>query len=692
MLAMRLPVLVAASMVGTTGLFAQDTSIARLPPMVTVTRQPPRSPFDLPFGISVAQPDSMRPGQAHIAADQTLLMIPGLVVANRNNPSQDVRVSVRGFGARSQFGVRSLRVMRDGMPLTLPDGQTPLDYLDLESVGRIEVIRGTAAALYGNASGGVIDIRSADPSEQAEPEARVWFGSNALQRSALVMSGTSGALSYQGNIGETAADNFRAYSHQRLTNGFGKVSTTVAGTSISLIGLGLHMPVAENPGALTQAQLDANPEMADSQSVAKRARKAVDQIQIGLLANRAFGPARLSFTGYGGTRSLYNPLTFAVVDVERTISGASLRGDLDVARVAGLRLSAGADFQLQNDNRKNWANCNGQATATANCPKVNVEQGVLQLDQREFVTGFGPYALVDLERGRFHADAGVRSDAVRFELDDHFLSDLRDDSGRRTLRAVSPMGGIGWRLTKFTSLFANVTTAFETPTTTELGNQSDGSAGLNRDLQPQYSTTMEAGFKGLLRDVSYDLAGFHTRVRDELIPFQIPGGNGRTYFRNAGATRRDGVEVSGEWSPDWIDLSWAYGYSHFRFINFVSGTNQFAGKAIPGIPEHQVQLSATHRIGRGFAVAEWLVKSRVWANDANTVSARRFDVLNLRAGKDLVMSQLVVSPTVAVNNVLDRRYAGSVAVNATTTGPGANKFFEPAPGRTLLMGARVLRR
>jgi iron complex outermembrane recepter protein len=679
------------SVFAATSAFAQDTSVAKLPPMVTVTRQPARSPFDLPFGISVAEPDSLRPGQAHIAADQTLLMIPGLTVANRNNPSQDVRVSVRGFGARSQFGVRSLRVMRDGMPLTLPDGQTPLDYLDLESVGRIEVIRGTAAALYGNASGGIIDIRSADPSQQAEPEARVWFGSNDLRRSAVVMSGTSPSLTYQGNVGETIADNYRAYSHQRLTNGFGRVSTVLAGTSISVVGLGLHMPVAENPGALTEAQLDATPRMADSQSVAKRARKEVDQMQVGVSASRAFGPGLISFNAYGGTRGLYNPLTFAVVDVERTISGASLRGDLDVAKVSGLRLSAGADFQLQNDNRKNWANCNGQATVTANCPTLKVEKGVLQLDQRELVTGFGPFARVGLERGRLRADAGVRSDAVRFQLVDHFLSDLRDDSGRRTLRAVSPMGGVAWRVTRLASLFANVTTAFETPTTTELGNQADGSAGLNRDLNPQYSTTVESGLRGIIRAISYDVAGFHTRVRDELIPFQIPGGNGRTYFRNAGATRRDGVEVSGEWSPALVDLSWAYGYSHFRFINFVSGTTQFAGKTIPGIPEQQIQLSATRRFGRGFGVAEWQVKSRVWANDANTVFARRFDVLNLRAGHDLVMSRLVVAPTVAVNNVFDRRYVGSVAVNATTTGPGANKFFEPAPGRTLLIGARVLR-
>src|SRR5258708_1790277 len=361
------------------------------------------------------------------------------------------------------------------MPLTLPDGQTPLDYLDLESVGRIEVIRGAASALYGNASGGVIDIHSVDPTAIVEPEARVWMGSNATRRTTAVVSGMTGGYSYQGNVGQTVADNYRAFSHQRLTNGFARVSTTLGGTAFSLVGLGLHMPVAENPGALTQAQLDSAPQMADAQSVAKKARKEVDQLQIGVSVLRRVGPGTISVGAYGGTRSLYNPLTFAVVDVGRTIAGGSIRGDFDIAAVNGLRLTIGGDYQRQDDARKNWANCNGLTATSASCPSISTEKGVLQLDQRELVTGGGPYARLELERGRTRANAGARSDAVRFELDDYFLGDGRDDSGVRTLHAISPMAGLAVRLTRLASIYAKFATAFETPTTTELDNLDYGS-------------------------------------------------------------------------------------------------------------------------------------------------------------------------------------------------------------------------
>jgi iron complex outermembrane receptor protein len=671
-------------------LVAQDSIPRRLPPVVTVTRDVQRSPLDLPFAISNLRPDSISPGQTHTQVDQTLGLLPGVTVANRTNPSQDTRVSVRGFGARSQFGARSIRILRDGIPLTLPDGQTPIDYLDLESVGRVEVIRGPAAALYGNASGGVIDLRSsAPPSVPLAVQARSWNAGAGLERYTGLFGGSAGTAAYQGNIGRTQSDGYRQYAHQRLTNAFARVATKLGATELSLLGMGMDMPLAENPGALTRAQVDSAPEQADRFSVQKKARKVVHQVQLGLSGRTPIGSdGEVAAQVYGGTRSLYNPLTFAVVGVDRRQGGASARITVPW-KLGGTtnRLSAGADAQWLNDARKNWANCNAVPTANASCPSVTTERGVLTLNQRELVSSLGPYLRDEIDVGRVRAMAGLRADRVRFEVRDRYLSDGRDDSGIRTLNAVSPMLGVAARVSPFQSFYATVGSAFETPTTTELGNQADGSAGLNRDLKPQYSTTYEVGSKGVaIRNLQYDVSVFRTEVRDELIPFEVPGGNGRTYYRNAGRTRREGAELALSTDVGPVSLVTAYALSRFRFREFVSGTAQYGGNTIPGIPEHQVQATATWHLPRAFVVSEAIAKSRVFVNDANATSAPGFAVFNLRAGATASFGKPWLSPMIGVQNLFDRKYVGSVAINASGASIAATKFYEPAPGRTWFVG------
>ena len=428
-------------------LAAQDTLPRRLPP-VTVTRDAGRSPLDLPFAISTTRPDSLVPGLTHTLIEQTLALLPGVTVANRVNPSQDTRVSIRGFGARSQFGARSIRILRDGMPLTLPDGQTPIDYLDLESVGRVEVIRGATAALYGNAAGGVIDLRSIEPPDAPlSVQGRFFRGADGLhgganqRRFSGLFGGRVGGFGLEGNIGDTKSTGYRDYAHQKLTNAFVRATRTVGRTDLAFIGMGLDMPVAENPGAITLAQADSAPWQADRLSVQKKARKAVHQVQLGFSATQHFnGGGELFVQGYGGTRTLYNPLTFAVVGIDRRQSGGALRLTLPQA-IGSMtnRFSVGADAQWLDDARKNWANCNGLATANATCPSLATEKGNLSLDQSELVSNIGPYVRDEIEVGRLRASAGVRSDRVRFELRDHFLSDGRNDSGIRTMKAVSPI-------------------------------------------------------------------------------------------------------------------------------------------------------------------------------------------------------------------------------------------------------------
>ncbi|MGQ0712594.1 MAG: TonB-dependent receptor family protein [Gemmatimonadaceae bacterium] len=677
----------------------EPTAPTTLPPVVvTVTRDVARSPLELPFAITRVNPDSLRPGQRNLTADETLLLVPGVAVANRNNPTQDPRISVRGFGARAAFGVRSVRMLRDGIPLTLPDGQTPTDYLDLASIGSVEVIRGSAAALYGNAAGGVVDFRSSPPaSEPIAVEARMLAGSYDLRRWSGGVSGTLAPLRYHTLITRTTQDGYRRYARQETTHGSARVLHDIGGTELAWQLQLFSMPVAENPGALTASEMAADPRLAVPAFVTRRARKHVDQAQLSLTASRPLAEGEVIVSLFGGTRDLDNPLTFAVVAIDRASYGASMRVTSPV-RLLGMRhrLSAGLDLQRLDDNRKNFENCNGVVTGSAACPGAGtVERGALRLDQREHITSIGPFVRDEIEVGeRVQLHIGLRADYVVFDIEDRFIvppgpAENPDDSGRRTLRAWSPMAGIIARLGTLTAAYANVSTAFETPTATELGNRPDGAGGINRELDPQHATTVEAGVKGILATrLRYDAAAFVTTVRGELIPFEVPGAAGRRYFRNAGRTMRRGAEGGLELTLGSTMLASSYNYSDFRFDEYAittgSVTETFDDKRIPGIPVHQLQAAVTQRWRQLFATAELIASSRQFVDDQNDAAAAGWTIANVRAGGSFAVGGAEVSPVVSLHNALDRTYVGAVVINAA-----GGRYYEPAPERSISIGVKV---
>lgn len=681
------------SLGGGTGLAAQeDSASTRLDPVVvTVTRSPGRSLLGSPFALSVTRPDSTRPGQRLTAVDESLALIPGLASASRNNPSQDPRLSIRGFGARSAFGVRGVRVLRDGMPLTLPDGQTPLDYMSLESVGRIEVMRGSASALYGNASGGVIDILSAEPTvSPLSVDAKQWAGSDDFLRSVLAISGTAGGIGYVADVARTSSDGARDHSRSRSFSGFGRALYAAKRSRFSLSVMGLDNPVAQNPGALTIEELRDDPRAADPQSSRRKARKAVRQVQIGSSITHDLPRGSISLSAFGGSRSLDNPLTFAVVEIGRHTWGASgaLRNNM---RVGALNhaFAAGVDMQWQNDLRRNYAVCAdtiAPTSPTATCPDIASERGIVTLDQRELVSSTGIYVSDDVSlTRRVSITGGIRADRVRFEVQDRLVRPSNpDDSGERSLHSVNPIAGVVARLTPLTSLYGNVSSAFETPTATELGNQPDGRAGINEELDPQRSVTFEAGVRGFSGMLSYDVAAYSTRVTDELVPFEIPGGNGRRYFRNAGRTSRRGVEAGGEYRLGQLAVMASYNYSRFRFEEFLSGTADYGGNGIPGIPRHRLQAAATVSGGRSFAVLESEVSGASFADDANTFRAPGYSAFHLRAGVKPKIGTARIAVVAGIQNVLDRAYAPSLAVNAARL-----RYFEPAAPRSLSLGVSI---
>ena len=655
---------------------------------VTIAREAARSTLELPFAVTRTTPDSARPGLAHASLDELLQHLPGVTVSNRGNPTQDPRIAIRGFGARSAFGVRGIRVLRDGIPLTLPDGQTPVDYLDLESVGSIEVIRGSASALYGNAAGGVIDIRTADPPTSGfASRVRLWGDSEDGRRITVFGGGAASAGSYQLHATASETDGYRRHAQQELRSAFVRAGGEVLGARFAVQGMGYDMPEARNPGALTQVQARSDPRMADAANVAKRAGKAVQQAQLGFTVERPIARATVEASLYGGTRALDNPLAFRVIDIGRVTYGGGLRARMPV-RTGAIphRLGVGVDLQWQDDDRRNFENCNGEPTS-ADCPRPGAERGAVLLDQRERISSIGISAHDEVVLGsRLLITGAVRADRVRFRVDDALIDGTDpDDSGERTLSALSPMAGVVFQLPRRVSLYANLSSAFETPTVTELATQPDGSAGLNPDLDPQYATTLEAGVKGTLFSMMrYDVAAFATRVRDELIPYEVPGGGGRRYFRNAGRTHRTGAEAGLTLFAGGVEAGLAASYFDFTFSDYVVDGVSYAGNQLPGIPRQQLQTYLTWRPGRLFVSTEAIATASAPGDDANQVRIPGYEVVHLRAGGTPFRNASWFSPVIGVQNLFDRMYTPSINVNAT-----GGKYYEPAPGRVFNVGLTV---
>lgn len=685
-----LPALVALLPSFTVRAQGPDTTALLAPVLVTVSRDASRPALELPFGVSRLALDADRPGTRRASLTEALLFIPGVTVSHRFNPTQDPRLSVRGFGARSAFGIRGVRVLRDGVPVTAADGQTAVDVVDLESLGAAEILRGSAGALYGNSSGGVVDFRTPAPPDSGGRARVTGFFAGSIARASATAARRAGPLGLQGTITRSAGDGPRDYSTFESTNLLADARWTGwGGTRLQLQASLYDAPDAENPGALTRAEMERDPTLADSLSEARKAGKAVRQSMLSLQAARDVGRASLMATVHGGARSLDNPQSFAIIELERQTAGASLQAQAPVG--AALRVAAGLDLLRQDDDRRNFTNCAGRTGPERNpatCPTA-ADRGSLTLDQRERVSSAGAYARAEYAAtDRLSLTGTLRTDRSRFAVLDRRTTGAAELS--RSMSAVSPMVGVNWRIGPLVAAYASVSTSFETPTTTELANQPDGSGGLNTGLQPQRGVSYEAGVKGLGGGgLRYDVALFRIATEDELIPFEIPGGAGRRYFRNAGQTSRLGLEaaVSGRAGP--VSVGTSATWLRYEYDDFVVAGTSYGGKRVPGVAPLVLAAFANVAPGWGTVAVDAQHVSRQALNDANTDWADAYVVVNARVALRLP-TQLAVEPVVGIDNLFDRTYPANVVVNANQTlPPERRRYYEPGAGRTYYILVRM---
>jgi iron complex outermembrane receptor protein len=646
----------------------------------------------LPYAAGLLGKAELQSLEATVSLDESLAQIPGVLVDNRYNFALGVRISVRGFGARSQFGVRNVRIIQDGIPLTLPDGQSQTGNLDLAAAGRIEVIRGPASALYGNASAGVISVRTESaPAVPFRPEVGLLAGGYGkdrfYQKYDVKLGGRQSRFDYLGHLSYFDTDGFRTHSRARHTLLNTRLRYAPGGDSdLTLLLNYADSPLAQNPSSLTDSTARAKPDtvrdivlppedcppepgFGGCQNLGEEFRQG----QAGLGYRRAFGSAHeISLMGYGLFRELENRIPFRLIELDRLGGGARVEYRLAPATGRLSRFSAGVDLDRQQDDR---------------VERIRDGDGVgpVALDQEEGVASLGLFAHGGLALAPgLELTLSLRYDRVRFDVADRLVTeDDPDDSGARTMDQWSPLAGLSYSYAPWLNFYGNVGRSFQTPTTTEL---TDTLGGFNPDLQPERATNYEVGVKGTAGGrVSYSLALFHADVADQLIGFAATGIE-RVYFENAGSSAHEGIEagVSALVAPGWT-ASLAYTYSNFKFDEFITEAGDFSGNRVPGVSPHRLHARLGYARGPGpsgslrlTAVDDYFVDS------ANQNRNDGYIVVDLRFGYTARTGRLEIVPFVGINNVFDVRYNSSVVVNAT-----AGRYYEPAPGRNLYAGLRL---
>jgi iron complex outermembrane receptor protein len=677
---------------------SDSSGVQALPGVTVSVARDVRPLARVPWAVGVVGTRELRRGQPGVGLDEALTSIPGVYVANRYNFALDQRVTIRGFGTRANFGVRGVQVVLDGIPQTLPDGQSQLSNVDLGMLARAEVLRGPSSSLYGNGAGGVLSFTTDVSAVGAPLTARVEAGADGLLRWQARAAGATGRVSGAIGVSRLTWEGFRPHSSadvRQLTAG-ADVAVDARTTAQARL-LWADTPEAYNPGPLTAAEFATDPDVAVPTNVLRGADKQVQQGQLSLRVHRqAASPAGLALdaSAFALVRDLRNAIgtpppapssaangTFITLD--RAAWGARVSAGRALgASDAAPRLTAGVDWRWMRDERANFRATGGRPTAP---------EDTLLLEQDETVWALGPFAQLEWTPDeRWLLSAGGRYDRVRFAAADRFLGD-GDQSGERTLPAWSGHLGASYQLHAAFAPYATLATAFETPTTVELQEGAEG-GGFAPGLGPQRAVSAELGARGQAADgrLSYSVALFQARITDAIVQYQETGG--RAFFRNAGAARHEGLELGvGARASERLGLDVAYTFARYRFTDYRvqrgDDVASFDGNRVPGVPEHFLRVGLRTRPLTGTTLdVDHVVSSAVWADDANTTRVEGWGpgITAARATWQVRLGGTALEPFAGVQNLFDRRYVSSVVVNGF-----GGRVREPAPGRSWYAGVEV---
>lgn len=640
---------------------------------ITVSAPRLQTPF-LKTPISLTRLDEWQfgPANQNLALNEVLDFLPGVFAMNAGNYAQDLRVSVRGFGARAGFGIRGVQLLVDGFPESTPDGQTQLDNLDIGFIQKGELMRGPSSVFYGNASGGVISLQSAEPSRMISAEAgagsygyhvaRVKAG-NRYKNGGFLVNGL-----YNG------VDGYRNQSRARNWIFNGKLNSNInPDWKMGLVINYADSPVADDPGALIWSEVSINRQQARDRNIQFKAGESIQQGRLGIWSENKLSEKQLlisrlfyinrQFEGYLPVAG--NGLTI----FSRNFTGANVAYQFSSGPY---RLQAGIDLARQADDRQRLNNDNGS-------------KGNLTADQLEIFANLAAFLLQEFSISeRLSLQAGVRYDNIKTQAQDHFLLDGQDNSGERILGNWSPQLGINYRFTWALSGFGLLSTSFESPTLNELSNNPAGVGGFNFSLEPQRATNLELGFKGFLPSQSpFEITFFWIKTRNEIVPYEL---DARVFYQNAGKSERKGMEAS-LMTPllKNLDLLSALTVSDFKYTNYALDGKTYDGNQLPGIPNLLWSGECRYQHPNGFyAKIQGRYVSNMFADDANATKVSSYTLANLKAGYSFQLKNSAWSPYIGINNLFGIDYYDNIRINAA-----GNRYYEPAPARNVYAGVRM---
>ena len=676
--------------------FADDITTLS-PTVVTATKTEAKS-FDLPVSIDVVGKDVLQDGKVGASISEVSQRIPGVVINNRNNYAQELAISSRGFGARSAFGVKGVRLYIDGIPLNTADGQGASGSITFDSLDRIEFMRGPFSALYGNSSGGVVQAFTRDGAKDPTLSGSFSYGKWDTFRESSTFEGQAGNLNYIVSASEITSDGYRDFSKFKKDNLNSKFTYQISPDTNATVLLNYNnQPYTLDPQSLNASQYLANPKQfqcssSTTCSSTKQTRLYRQQTYTGFILDHNFSDKQsIKLSSYYGIRDNLQYLTTSASEVNRNYGGLDFRWNYkDTLFSKPFNLTAGLNYDEMEDKRKRY----DVSSANKSIYNRNEVQNAYAFDQ---------YAQASFEpTDQWLLIAGIRHSKITFNTKDLFYATGNggtDDSGTQVMTNTSPVFGATFKINPKFNLYANYGRGFETPTFAEMGySDVTSGAGPNLSMAPSRSKNYEIGAKAFLTDnTRVNIALFKVDAKNEIIAYSWDSAKNIYSYASTANTERKGIEISLDSRlPNNFNFYGAYSMMDAEFRNRFTeqvvdgsnGTNAVSRTIIPGlnIPATYkntcfAEFSWKYPVYGFSTAAEVVYFSDTYAYDTNNVAYRpgAYTIANLRGSLEQKVDRWTLKEFVRIDNIFDRTYVSNVKVN--TTSP-----FEPGLDRNYTLG------